>query len=105
MQNQDINFGLLERTLLNISTPWDALLEISGLRKLDSSSSAYLSYFKRFNAKSPIEIYKAISYAKQDKTRKLIKMKEKYGSIPERAIAISNRTLCGRTRLKIAYSH
>ncbi len=89
---------LLEKVVVNIATPFDFLVEMSRLKDLFGKTRGEYSPY--------VEKFKAIIYSKIDKTRKLIRIKNRYnGEIPERIEKICRKTLCGSIRLLIAYEH
>lgn len=96
--NDKYELNLLEKILVNFLTPVDIFLEGIGQK-------GFQSYYKKVNAENSYEKIKAIFYAKVDKTRKLIRIKEEHGIIPERIELVCNKNLCGRSRLWIAYRH
>jgi len=93
------SLSFLEKTLVNLFTPFDVLMELSGKK-------GFKPYYIKLNAKTRYDKTKAIFYAKIDKTEHLIRIKnDNFGLIPYKVKDVCNKNICGRIRLWVAYRH
>ncbi len=94
-----MGLNILEKTLVNLFTPFDVLMELSDRKR-------FTPYYIRLNVTSFYEKTKSVFYAKAGKTQKLIRIKnENFELIPYRLEDVCNKNICGKIRLWVAYHH
>ncbi len=100
---EHIRLGLMAKLIINIFTPCDGLNALTDRRWFRDAPYAYASYLQRARAKTFPAKMRVIWAAKQEKAKKLIVARRRYGHIPEPYLRVCRKTPCGRLRLLAAY--
>ncbi len=100
---ENIRLGLVAKLIINIFTPCDGINALTDRRWFRDAPYAYASYLNRARAKTFPDKMRVIWAAKQEKAKKLIVVRRRYGYIPEPYLRVCRKTPCGRLRLLAAY--
>lgn len=99
----DIRLGLAAKLLINVFTLCDGYNAMTGRKHFAHAPYAYGPYLARSGATTFSEKMRVIWAAKQEKTRKLIRARRRYGTLPQHYKHVCRKTPCGVLRLWAAY--
>ncbi|MFH1057989.1 MAG: hypothetical protein V1797_04815 [Pseudomonadota bacterium] len=102
-RREHIRLGLIAKLIINVFTPCDGINALTDRRWFRDAPYAYATYLSQARATSFGEKMQVIWAAKQDKAKKLILARQRYGYIPEPYLRVCRKTPCGRLRLWAAY--
>ncbi|MCA1905798.1 MAG: hypothetical protein LDL11_04300 [Desulfarculus sp.] len=103
LRPENIRLGLVAKLIINIFTPCDGINALTDRRWFRDAPYAYASYLHRAGAKTFPDKMRVIWAAKQEKAKKLIMARRRYGRIPEPYRKVCRKTPCGLLRLLAAY--
>ncbi|MFZ5585312.1 MAG: hypothetical protein ACOZHQ_05210 [Thermodesulfobacteriota bacterium] len=98
-----IHLGFIAKLIINVFTPCDGINALTDRRWFRDAPYAYATYLSRARSATFGEKMQVIWFAKQDKAKKLILARRRYGYIPEPYLKVCRKTPCGRLRLWAAY--
>lgn len=103
VQISGLRLNLPAKILINLFTPCDVINALGRRRFFRDAPYAYAPYLSRAKARTFEEKMWVIWQAKQDKTRKLIWARRRYGKLPARYLGVCRKTPCGLLRLMASY--